>query len=78
MVNNMSRPARLIEPGMTLLEVVYRHRRTQEVFRGYDQQAGVCLLCEALFDTLEEAAAKYRLDLENLLAELETAAAGPH
>lgn len=69
------KPVPLIEPGMTLLEIVSQHRGTEDVFRGYDKQAGVCLLCEALFDTLEEAAAKYRLDLKKLLADLETAAA---
>jgi hypothetical protein len=74
----MSRPGRRIDDGMTLLEIVYRYRGTEEVFRSYDEEAGACLLCEALFDTLAEAAAKYGLDLEKMLAELENAAAAPH
>jgi len=57
---------------MTLLEVLSLCRRTEAVFRRYEAQAGVCLCCEALFDTLAEAAVKYRLDLDKLLGELQT------
>ena len=62
-----------INPDMTILEVVYHYRWTQAVFRRYEREAGVCLLCQALFDTLADAAAKYGLNLENLLADLQKA-----
>ncbi len=65
-----------ITPGMTLLEVLHKHRQTEEVFRRYEQQAQGCLLCHALFDTLAEAAAKYNLDLDRLLQDLQASAAG--
>ena len=58
---------------MTILEVVYHYRQTEPVFRKYDEEAGVCLLCQALFDSLAEVAAKYGLNLENLLADLQKA-----
>ena len=65
-----------ITPEMTLLEVVHQYRRTEAVFRRYEGEAQGCLLCHALFDTLEEAAAKYGLDLDRLLRDLRVAALG--
>ncbi len=62
-----------IGPEQTILEVVYNYPQTEPVFRRYDGQAGVCLLCQALFDTLAEAAAKYGLSLGDLLADLQGA-----
>lgn len=70
----MANKAAEIHPGMTILEIVYRHRRTEPVFRKYDQEAGVCLLCEALFETLEEASVKFGLNLETLVKDLRKAA----
>jgi len=64
----------LITPDMTLLEVLYQHRQTESVFRRYEGAAQGCLLCRALFDTLAEAAAKYGLDLDKLLKDLQEAA----
>lgn len=40
------------------------------------QMAGVCLCCQALFDSVANLAPKYGLELEKLLADLEMAAAG--
>ncbi len=56
---------------MTVLEVICQYRQTEEVFRKYDAAAGVCLCCQALFDSLSDVAGKYSLDLERLLADLE-------
>ncbi len=63
-----------IHPDMTILEVVYQYRRTEAVFRRYGEKAGICLLWQALFDLLAEAAARYGLNLEELLTDLEAAA----
>jgi hypothetical protein len=65
-----------INPEMTVLEVLFRHRQTEHIFRKYDAAAGVCLCCQALFDSLADLARKYSLELEKLLADLEIAAAG--
>lgn len=65
---------RWIEPKMTILEIVERHPQTEAVFKKYDQQAGVCLCCQALFEPLRETAEKYGLNLEILLDDLNTAA----
>ncbi|MDZ7761789.1 MAG: hypothetical protein U5L00_16235 [Desulfovermiculus sp.] len=62
-----------ITPDMTILEVVSTYRETEEVFRRYDNQAGECICCNALFDTLQGVAAKYGLNQQELLAQLCTA-----
>ena len=63
-----------ITPEMTVLDVVSTYRETEDVFRRYDNQAGECVCCNALFDTLQDVAAKYELNLQELLAELCAAA----
>jgi hypothetical protein len=59
-----------ISPEMTVLEIIHRHRQTETVFKKYDEQAGICICCQALFETLEEMAEKYNLGLKGLLLEL--------
>jgi hypothetical protein len=63
-----------IRPEMTVLEIIHRHRKTEIVFRKYDKQAGTCICCNALFETLEEVAEKYNLGLKGLLSDLEAVA----
>jgi hypothetical protein len=64
-----------IEPDMTLLDIDGLPADRETAFRKYDQRAGVCLCCEALFETLSEAANKYGLDLKTLLADLKASEA---
>ncbi|MBW2284616.1 MAG: hypothetical protein JRF65_08470 [Deltaproteobacteria bacterium] len=47
-----------IRPNMTVLDVISRYRRTEAVFRKYDDKAGVCLCCDALFEPLWEVAVR--------------------
>jgi|UniRef100_A0A7V6A3U6 hypothetical protein len=63
-----------ITPEMTILEVLSRYRQTEAVFRRYELETGVCLLCHDLFESLEDVAACHRLDLPRLLKELHLAA----
>jgi len=63
-----------INPDMTILDVVSRYQQTEAVFKQYDEKAGVCLCCQALFELLQDIAEKYCLDLKRLLADLEAAA----
>jgi len=69
-----SRPP--VTASMTLLDTVHAHPATEAVFRSRDGQAGVCLLCTALFETIEAVAVTHGLDLNALLADLNRAAAG--
>lgn len=64
---------RHIHPDMTVLEVIDRYRNTESIFKKYDEQAGVCICCKALFETVGEVAMKYRLNLEQFLSDLESA-----
>jgi hypothetical protein len=64
----------VIHGAMTILDVVSRYRQAEAVFAKYDEKAGVCLCCEALFDPLHQIAERYDLDLEKLLADLNTVA----
>ena len=70
----MSEEKVAITPEMTLIEVLHQHRQTEAVFRRYEGEAKGCLLCHALFDTLAEAAAKYGLDLDRLMQDLQESA----
>jgi len=70
----MSEEKVAITPEMTLIEVLHQHRQTEAVFRRYEGEAQGCLLCHALFDTLAEAAAKYGLDLDRLMQDLQESA----
>jgi len=63
-----------ITPDMTVLDVVSTYRETEDVFRRYDNQAGECICCNALFDTLRDVAVKYKINPHNLLVELCAAA----
>ena len=58
-------------PEMTVLDVVSQCRDTQSVFKRYDAQAGECICCQSLFDSVQDVALKYHLDTEGLMAERE-------
>lgn len=62
-----------IDPQMTLLDTVAAHPETVAVFRVHGERVGVCILCEALFETIEGAAKLHGLDLKKLLKDLEQA-----
>ena len=69
-----SDPPCKITPQMTVLDVVSQYRQTEAVFKSYDAAAGECICCNALFETLQDAADKYSLDLVRLIRDLEQAA----
>jgi hypothetical protein len=59
-----------------VLNVVERFPATQAVFEAYERQAGECICCNALFQTIEEVAATYSLELETFLGDINHAARG--
>ena len=63
-----------INPEMTVLDVLSRCRKTEEVFKLYDKQAGECICCQALFEPLSKVALIYGLNMEKLLTDLEAVA----
>ncbi len=74
MVKTFFKKGLRIKSEMTVLDVVAKFRKTETVFKQYDKQAGECICCQALFEPLNKVAMKYDLNLEKLLADLETAA----
>jgi len=55
----------------TVLDVVAACRATEDVFRRYDAAAGCRILCQALFETISGLAARFGLDRQALLADLQ-------
>jgi len=76
MNKTVSDKKKFVHADMTVLDVVSKYGRTEEVFKRYDEKAGECICCQALFEPLKDVAKKYKLDLEKLLADLESAAIG--
>ena len=62
-----------VGPQMTVLDVVHRFRATEAVFKKWDDKAGECICCQALFDTVRQVADRYGLDLNQLMDELNEA-----
>ena len=54
----------------TVLDLVAEYPATQDVFRAYDSAAGCCILCQALFETVSDLAARFGLDRAALVADL--------
>ena len=63
----------MIRRDMTILDILCDHQETQEMFRRYDDVIGECVMCNHMFETLEEFCGRYRLDAEKLLRELSAA-----
>lgn len=73
-MNDRTGDKSLISRDMTVLDIVSRYGNTVQVFERYNEQAGECVCCMALFDTISEVARKYNIDLANLMSELHVAA----
>ena len=58
---------------MTVLDVISKHRETEAVFRQYDEEAGECICCQALFESIKNVAKKYDLDMEKFMNDLNAA-----
>lgn len=59
-----------INPDMSVLDVLSACRETEDVFREFDEDAGKCMCCDDLFESVRAAAAKYRMDLDKLVQRL--------
>lgn len=65
-----------ITPEMTVLDIISIYRKTEAVFKKYDEEAGECICCHTLFDSLEKVAEKYAINLQDLSDDLKNAAEG--
>lgn len=66
--------ATVLTSDMLLLDILSRWPATESVVRRYDEQAGVCLCCTCLFDTVQEVASRFSLDPEVFLSDIREAA----
>jgi hypothetical protein len=62
-----------IDSRMTVLDIISRYRETEAVFKAWDRRAGECICCRALFETVQQVADRYGLNLDRLMAELNAA-----
>ena len=69
----MAIDAYTLSPATSILDVVSRFRQTEHVFKEYDEIAGECICCQALFESLEDVARRYGFDLDRFLSDLEAA-----
>ncbi|MDD2308552.1 MAG: hypothetical protein PHH91_03125 [Desulfuromonadaceae bacterium] len=60
----------MITADKTVLELVDLYPETELVFEHYTRMVGVCICCEALFCRLSEISDRYEIDLDELLARL--------
>ncbi len=63
MTDDRSAEIPAISPDMTILDVVSKYRSTETVFKQYDEPAGVCLCCQALFEPLTGVFPEQRFEL---------------
>ncbi|MBN1847841.1 MAG: hypothetical protein JW932_04580 [Deltaproteobacteria bacterium] len=59
-----------INPEMTVLDTISKYREREAIFKRLDEKAGECICCHALFDTMQDVAQKYDLDITGFLAGL--------
>ncbi|SHJ90836.1 hypothetical protein SAMN02745248_01273 [Hathewaya proteolytica DSM 3090] len=60
----------MITGNMSLLDIVAKYPKTEEVFHEYDAILGKCLLCTNLFDSIEDIVKEYKLNSDELLQNL--------
>ncbi len=63
-----------ISANMTVLDIVSEYPKTEAVFKAYDEQVGECICCQKLFETVQQVAEEYKLELADLLEKLNSAA----
>ncbi len=59
-----------IAANLTVLDVVSTYPETEVIFKSYDASVGECICCQSLFDTVQQVADKYNLDLPEILNKL--------
>lgn len=62
----------MLTSKMSILDIIDSYPDSQQVFHSYDNQLGICVLCECLFVSLEDFARSYNICLEKLMEELES------
>lgn len=61
----------MITNEMTILDIVEKYPKTEDLFKSYDELVGKCVLCNNLFDSLDNFAADNNIDLQDLINKIE-------
>ncbi len=61
----------MIAKEMTILDIVEQYPKAEDIFRSYDQLVGKCVLCNNLFDSLDNFAIQNNIDLKDLINKIE-------
>lgn len=59
-----------VEPATVIIDIIANHRATEKIFKKYDTVGDRCVLCQTLFQTVEDFARMCNLDLEKFIGEL--------
>lgn len=65
-----------LSPDMMILDLISDYPQTEPVLRSYDEQAGECICCQMLFESIRAVAQKYNLDLTELMQRIERSIVG--
>lgn len=60
----------MIDKDMTPLEIVEKFPETECIFHEYDDLIGECLLCNYLFDSINDIAEKHKIDVNEMIKRL--------
>ncbi|KOF57189.1 hypothetical protein AGR56_11980 [Clostridium sp. DMHC 10] len=60
----------MITEKMILLDIVEKYPETEKIFHEYDYILGKCLLCNNLFDSIENIVKEYKLNSNEMLEKL--------
>lgn len=61
----------MITKEMTILDIVEEYPKTEDLFKSYDQLVGKCVLCNNLFDSLDDFTTENNIDLQDLINKIE-------
>jgi hypothetical protein len=68
--------ARIITPGMTMIDIISRYRETEVICKRLEEETGACVCCKGLFLPLREAAKRFGFDPGTALTDLNAAVDG--
>lgn len=60
----------MINPDITLLDLIYDFPQTEKLFRKYETLTNICIMCEHIFATLDEVSLILNCSIDELLKEV--------
>lgn len=58
----------------TVFDIIYEFPETKEVFQKYEEDTGICIMCEHLFATINDISIVIKRNVDNILQDLENVA----